>query len=74
MIITGIKGGLNGDRIIKKLNDRHYSSHKLSEELNLDYKTFRHFIKFLKQNNVVKSIGEKYGKISFYHQLRRHIT
>ena len=64
-LIAGMKGGLNRAKIIKMLNDRPYNAHQLSEELNLDYKTIRHHIKVLEQNNVVKSGGEKYGKMYF---------
>jgi predicted transcriptional regulator len=64
-LIAGMKGGLNRAKIIKMLNDRPYNAHQLSEELNLDYKTIRHHIKVLEQNNIVKSGGEKYGKMYF---------
>jgi len=64
-LIAGMKGGLNRAKIIKMLNDRPYNAHQLAEELNLDYKTVRHHIKVLEQNNIVKSGGEKYGKMYF---------
>jgi DNA-binding transcriptional ArsR family regulator len=64
-LIAGMKGGLNRAKIIKMLNDRPYNAHQLAEELNLDYKTIRHHIKVLEQNNLVKSGGEKYGKMYF---------
>lgn len=67
-LIAGMKGGLNRAKIIKMLNDRPYNAHQLAEELNLDYKTIRHHIKVLEQNNVVKSGGEKYGKMYFLSQ------
>ncbi len=64
-LIAGMKGGINRARIIKSLYERPYNANQLSEELNLDYKTVRHHIKILEQNNVIKSSGEKYGKMYF---------
>lgn len=64
-LIAGMKGGLNRAKIIKKLNDRPYNANQLSEELQLDYKTIRHHIKVLEENDVIKSTGGKYGKMYF---------
>jgi len=64
-LIAGMKGGINRARIIKTLNERPYNANQLSEELNLDYKTVRHHIKVLEQNNIIKATGEKYGKMYF---------
>ncbi|MBI5680970.1 MAG: winged helix-turn-helix transcriptional regulator [Methanobacterium sp.] len=64
-LIAGMKGGLNRAKIIKMLNERPYNAHQLSDELNLDYKTIRHHIKVLEENNIVKSGDEKYGKMYF---------
>jgi predicted transcriptional regulator len=64
-LLAGMKGGLNRARIIKKLKERPYNANQLSEELNLDYKTIRHHIKVLEENNVIISTGGKYGKIYF---------
>ncbi len=64
-LIAGMKGGINRARIIKTLNERPYNANQLSEELDLDYKTVRHHIKVLEQNNIIKSTGEKYGKMYF---------
>ena len=64
-LITGKRGGINRARIIKILNDRPYNANQLSKELNLDYKTIRHHIKILEENNVVKSSGDEYSKLYF---------
>ncbi|MDI6724137.1 MAG: winged helix-turn-helix domain-containing protein [Methanobacterium sp.] len=64
-LIAGMKGGINRARIIKALHERPYNANQLSEELNLDYKTIRHHIKVLEQNNLIKSTGGKYGKMYF---------
>lgn len=65
-LIAGSTGGPNRAKIIMALHDRPYNANKLSEELNLNYKTIRHHIKVLKENNVITSTGEhKYGEMYF---------
>lgn len=64
-LIAGKRGGINRARIIKKLVNRPYNAHQLSEELNLDYKTVRHHIKILEKNKIIKPSGDKYGKLYF---------
>ena len=64
-LILGTKGGINRARIIKKLNERPYNANQLTEELNVSYRTIRHHIKILEDAKIIKSAGEKYGKIYF---------
>ncbi|MGZ7108732.1 MAG: winged helix-turn-helix domain-containing protein [Methanobacterium sp.] len=64
-LIAGSKGVENRARIILELNKRPYNANKLAEKLSLDYKTIRHHIDILKENNLVKSTGEKYGALYF---------
>jgi DNA-binding transcriptional ArsR family regulator len=64
-LITGKRGGVNRARIIKNLHDRPYNAHQLSKELDLDYKTVRHHIKILVDNNVIKPTGDSYSKLYF---------
>ncbi len=64
-LITGSKGGENRARIILELKNRPYNANKLAEKLSLDYKTIRHHIDVLKENNIVESTGEKYGALFF---------
>ena len=64
-LIAGKRGGINRARIIKALADRPYNMHQLSEELNLSYKTVRHHVKILEKNNIIKPVGDTYGKLYF---------
>ncbi|MBI5680974.1 MAG: winged helix-turn-helix transcriptional regulator [Methanobacterium sp.] len=64
-LILGTRGGINRAKIIRKLNERPYNAHQLSEELNVNYRTIRHHIKILEDSEVVKSAGERYGKMYF---------
>lgn len=64
-LIAGSKGGENRARIILELNNRPYNANKLAEKLCLDYKTIRHHMDVLQENNLVESTGEKYGALYF---------
>ena len=65
-LIAGTRGGINRARIIKLLQERPYNAHQLAEKLQLDYKTIRHHIKVLEENNIITASGEKkYGTVYF---------
>jgi DNA-binding transcriptional ArsR family regulator len=65
-LIAGTRGGVNRANIIKKLHDRPYNAHQLADKLSLDYKTVRHHLKVLIENNIITSSGEKkYGTLYF---------
>ena len=67
-LIAGTKGGVNRARMINALNDRPYNANQLSAVLELDYKTIRHHLKVLSENNVVTSTGSGYGAMYFLTQ------
>ena len=64
-LIAGTNGGVNRARIIKCLQERPYNANQIAEKLNLDYKTVRHHIKVLEDNNIIVSSGDKYGTLYF---------
>lgn len=64
-LLVGTKGGINRARIIDELNNRPYNINQLAEKLGLDYKTVRHHIEVLENNNMVTSTGKKYGALYF---------
>jgi len=64
-LLVGTKGGMNRARIIDELNNRPYNINQLAEKLGLDYKTVRHHIEVLENNNMVISTGKKYGALYF---------
>jgi predicted transcriptional regulator len=53
--------------MIRALRERPYNAHQLSEALRLDYKTVRHHLKVLHDNQVVVSSGPEgqYGQMWF---------
>ena len=64
-LFTSTRGGFTRLRIIMKLLDQPYNTHKLALELALDYKAVQHHMKVLEKNNMVSRIGKKYGAV--YH-------
>ena len=68
-LIAGSEGGLNRARIINILNKHPYNANKLSEKLDLDYTTIRHYIDVLTKNNLITATGGKYGKMYFLSSL-----
>ncbi len=68
-IIAGSDGGLNRARIIHQLHDQPSNANQLAEILKLDYKTIRHHIDVLEKNNLITSMGQKYGKMYFLSNL-----
>jgi len=67
-LIAGTKGGVNRARMINALKGRPYNANQLSAVLELDYKTIRHHLKVLSENNVVTSTGSGYGAMYFLSQ------
>lgn len=65
-LIAGSTGGPNRAKIIMALHERPYNAHQLAEKLDLNYKTVRHHLKVLKENNIITSTGrQKYGELYF---------
>ena len=62
-LIAGSDGGLNRARIIHALNEKPCNANKLAERLNLDYKTIRYHLDILEDNDLITTMGKKYGKV-----------
>ncbi len=62
-VLTGTRGGPNRVRILRALDDRPRNANRLAEDLDLDYKTVRHHLDVLVDNDVVVSSGDDYGAV-----------
>jgi DNA-binding transcriptional ArsR family regulator len=62
-VLTGTRGGKNRVRLLRALDDRPRNANQLAEDLDLDYKTVRHHLDVLMENDVVKRSGDDYGAI-----------
>ena len=65
-VFAGTAGGPNRARIVRALKERPYNAHQLAEKLDLNYKTVRHHLKILINNDIITSSGKnKYGELYF---------
>lgn len=65
-LIAGSRGGANRVGIIRALKERPFNANQLAETLHLDYKTVRHHLKVLAENNVIVASGkDQYGAMYF---------
>lgn len=64
-VFAGSRGGLNRLKIISKVRENPYNINQLAKELGLDYKAVQHHIRVLEKNNLIASVGEKYGVAYF---------
>ncbi|MFQ6136545.1 MAG: winged helix-turn-helix domain-containing protein [Candidatus Hydrothermarchaeales archaeon] len=64
-LIAGTRGGATRARIIRALKEKPYNANQLSELLGLDYKTVKHHIKVLMDNNIIIATGERYATLYF---------
>jgi DNA-binding transcriptional ArsR family regulator len=62
-VLTGTRGGTNRARILRALDERPRNANQLAEDLNLDYKTIRHHLDVLADNDVVRDSGDDYGAV-----------
>lgn len=64
-LLANSLGGYNRGRILQELFIKPQNAHELSNKLSIEYKTIRYHLKVLKQNNLITSVGERYGKTYF---------
>lgn len=64
-LLGSSRGGRNRVRIIRTIHDKPMNANQLANELDLDYKTVRHHLAKLAENNVVTTMGDNYGKTYF---------
>jgi DNA-binding transcriptional ArsR family regulator len=62
-VLTGTRGGKNRVRILKALDERPRNANQLAEALELDYKTIRHHLDVLMENDIVSNSGDDYGAV-----------
>ena len=65
-IFVGSRGGQNRARIVEMLRGDPSNPNKISEKLQLDYKTVQHHIRMLEQNGVIVASSKgSYGAVYF---------
>jgi len=64
-MIGGTRGGFNRARIIRALRDSPQNAHQLSQTLGVDYSTIRHHVEVMEKNDLITTVGDRYGKLYF---------
>jgi DNA-binding transcriptional ArsR family regulator len=62
-VLTGTRGGRNRIRILQAIDERPRNAHQLADDLDLDYKTVRHHLDVLLDNDIVDKSGDDYGAV-----------
>jgi len=62
-VLTGTRGGENRIRLLRALDERPRNANQLAEDLDLDYKTVRHHLDVLMDNDVLRTSGDDYGAV-----------
>jgi DNA-binding transcriptional ArsR family regulator len=62
-VLAGTRGGSNGIRILRALDERPRNANRLAEEVGLAYRTVRHHLDVLERNGVVTPTDQDYGTV-----------
>ncbi len=62
-VLTGTRGGPNRVRLLRAVDRRPRNANQLADALDLDYKTVRHHLDVLVDNDMVRSSGDDYGAV-----------
>jgi len=62
-VLTGTRGGENRIRILRAIDERPRNANRLAETLDLDYKTVRHHLDVLTDNDMIARSGDDYGAV-----------
>jgi len=62
-VLTGTRGGENRIRILRAVDERPRNANQLADDLELDYKTVRHHLDVLIDNDMLAKSGEEYGAV-----------
>jgi predicted ArsR family transcriptional regulator len=62
-VLTGTRGGPNRVRLLRTIDERPRNANQLADDLDLDYKTVRHHLDVLVENDIVQSSGDEYGAV-----------
>jgi DNA-binding transcriptional ArsR family regulator len=71
-VLTGTRGGTNRVRILRAIDERPRNANQLAEDLDLDYKTVRHHLDVLMDNDIVTKSGDDYGAVYLPTDRARH--
>ena len=65
-LVAGTRGGESRGKIIDLLRKKPSNANKITEALSMEYKTVRHHVEILEQNNIITVVNKgKYGAVYF---------
>jgi DNA-binding transcriptional ArsR family regulator len=64
-LFTATRGGTNRGRIIEVLLEEPMNTNQLRQALDLDFRTVKHHLEVLENNDLVSSMGNNYGRMYF---------
>jgi len=64
-LFVATRGGTNRGRIVGALREKPMNTNQLRKTLDLDFRTAKHHLGVLENNDLVITIGENYGKMYF---------
>jgi len=62
-VLTGTRGGENRVRILQAVDEQPRNANQLAEDLDLNYKTVRHHLDVLTDNDILRASGDDYGAV-----------
>lgn len=62
-LLLGTRGGENRTKILQALNRQPRNTNQIAEDVNLDYKTVKHHLDVLQENDIVKDSDHDYGAV-----------
>lgn len=65
LLFVGTRGGSTRSEIMRFLREKPSNANQLAEALNLNYKTVRHHLKILLDNELIVAKGEGYSVMYF---------
>lgn len=71
-VLAGTRGGPNRARVLRALEERPRNANQLAEDLDLAYKTVRHHLGVLEENDVIESTDSDYGAVYLPTDRARH--
>jgi DNA-binding transcriptional ArsR family regulator len=62
-VLTGTRGGENRVRILQAVDEQPRNANQLAEDLELNYKTVRHHLDVMVDNDILRASGDDYGAV-----------
>ena len=62
-VLTGTRGGENRVRLLRAVEEQPRNANQLAEDLDLNYKTVRHHLDVMTDNDILRKSGDDYGAV-----------